>query len=300
MECDANLAIVTGGASGLGRAFCRRLAIEGWYVVVADQDEAGSLETLAQMKAAAHMHGAAQTTGARRDSGGDDVAGEYVGGEYAPLDVRDLDAWLRLRDRLRSERPNLRLLVNNAGICASGEVGASDPDVWRTVMEVNFLGPVWGCHALLGWLKESAQARGSARIVNVASIAGVVAAPGMGAYSAAKAAVAALSESLYCELWGSGVEVRSVLPGFFASNLLQHGSFAHRRHYALAQRLTKSSRFSADDVVSAALAPMGRLHVVVGGRSRFLGWWRRIAPQSLLHSTARRYRKLIADPIDKH
>src|SRR3990172_945471 len=119
---NTRYALITGGASGLGRAFCLRLARDGWHVGIADVDVPGAEATLHEIKQA----------------GGT--------GEATPLDVASADAWLALRDRLQSAWPRLDLLVNNAGELVSGVVGDVDlADVERLVA-VNLLGTYYGCH----------------------------------------------------------------------------------------------------------------------------------------------------------
>ena len=97
-------AIVTGAASGLGRAISLELARHGWRIALADVNEAGSQETLDLV----------------RQAGGE--------GQVERLDVTDPDAWQALREKLRATWPTLDLLVNNAGVGVGGEVGQLPPD----------------------------------------------------------------------------------------------------------------------------------------------------------------------------
>jgi NAD(P)-dependent dehydrogenase (short-subunit alcohol dehydrogenase family) len=278
-------AIVTGAASGLGREFCLELARRGgWRVVAVDLDRGAAEATIEEAKS----HGLA-------------------GGEVASFDVTDLSAWTALRERLQQERPRLDLLVNNAGVCMAAEVGDGDAEVWRRVWEVNFLGLFHGCHVMTPWLKASAQPReldsaaSRPAIVNVASIAAIVAAPAMGAYNASKAAVVALSETMYGELRPHGVDVTVVAPGFFRSQLLARGDFATRELRLRGEKFVRQSQVSAAEVARAALdaAYRGELYVVLGRRARWLWRLKRLAPRTLTRLIAGKYASAAAEkPAD--
>lgn len=264
------LAVVTGGGSGLGRAFCFQLSQErDWHVVVNDLHEDSAAETLRQLE----------------QSGGQ--------GEMRAFDVTDEIAWGRLREQLQSNWVRLDLLVNNAGACASGEIGNSDPAQWRRLMDLHYHGALTGCFAMVPWMKSTR----SGAIINIASIAGWLAAPAMGAYSASKAAVVSLTETLHAELRQHGVRVTLVGPGFFPTGLLESGDFAASSHRRRAEELTSSAGFTAEDVARAALIGVERnqLYVVLGARARFFWRWKRFLPSSLVRLLAKRYHQLVTE-----
>jgi short-subunit dehydrogenase len=120
----------------------------------------------------------------------------------------------------------------------------------------------------------------------------------MGAYSASKAAVIALSEAMHVELRPAGVAVTVVAPGFFESGLLDRGVFCSNRHKAQAERLSKSAKFTADDVARLALAAShrGELYCVMGARARWLWRAKRLAPRLLLKAMARSYQRTFGEP----
>lgn len=281
VAASPRLALVTGAAGGLGRAFCKQLAVgPPCHVVAVDLDPEGVAETLAQC----------EQLGAPR-------------GEAVMMDVAEAQAWRALGHRLQREWPRLDLLVNNAGVCLAAEVGDDRLAAWRRLMDVNYFGVVQGCHAMVPWLKASASARRSApapAVVNVASIAGWLAGPSMGAYSASKAAVIALSEALYAELLPVGVHVTVVAPGFFRTGLLERGEFCTTRHRAQAERLSRRATFTADDVARLALraARRGDLYAVMGARARWLWRMKRLAPRLLQRIVARRYHRTFAEVED--
>ncbi len=262
---EKRYALVTGGGSGLGRAFCRRLALDGWHVACADVDQPSAEQTIADLQAA----------------GGS--------GQVELLDVADADAWQRLRDKLRREWLRLDLLVNNAGICASGEIGDAPLEDFQRVLDVNLRGVLFGCHTMAPWLKESAP---GGHIVNISSIAGVLSAPAMGAYNISKAGVVSLSETLYVELRPVGVGVTVVLPGFFPSELVSRGRFTAQKHRTIAERHTKKTQLTAERVVESTLLALkrGKLYVVVGRRARWLWRLKRLAPTTVLRIAGKYYR----------
>ena len=278
MQLSASrLAIVTGAGGGLGRAFCRRLAAGGdCHIVAVDADEVAGERALAEIRS---------------------TPGCLSPGEFVRMDVSDRAAWQKLAERMASELEQGKhmgpsLLVNNAGVCAAAETVGSDPDQWRRIMEVNFFGVLNGCQALGPlWLKHAAQ---QPRIINVASLMGIISPPSMGAYSASKAAVIALSEAMHAELRPAGVGVTVVAPGFFQTGLLDRGDFCTLRHRAEAQRLSRRARFTADDVARIALraSEHGALYAVMGARARWFWRMKRLAPRALHRIVARRYHRM--------
>ncbi len=277
------LAIVTGAANGLGRVFCHQLAQQrrGWHIVAVDLDAAGAAETLAQCERLAS-----------------------ASGDVVEMDVTDAAEWQALRERLQRAWPRLDVLVNNAGVCLAAEVGDGDLAAWRRLTEVNYFGVLNGCHTMTPWLKASTRAAPPSHrapaVINVASVAGYLPLPAMGAYCASKAAVLALSEAMHAELRRHGVRVTVVAPGFFRTGLLDRGEFATQRHRAQAERLTQRATFTADDVARAALraADRGALHVILGRRARMFCRWRRLAPWSLQRLIERGYRKTFDRPSE--
>ena len=263
---EKRYALVTGGGSGLGRAFCRRLALDGWHVACADVRQPSAEQTVADLQAA----------------GGS--------GQVEPLDVADADAWRTLRDKLRREWPRLDLLVNNAGICASGEIGDAPLEDFHRVLDVNLRGVLYGCHTMAPWLKATAP---GGHIVNISSIAGMLSAPAMGAYNISKAGVVSLSETLYAELRPVGVGVTVVLPGFFPSELVSRGRFTAQMHRTIAEQHTKKTQLTAERVVESTLLAVnrGKLYVVVGRRARWLWRLKRLAPTTMLRIAGIYYRR---------
>ena len=265
-------AIVTGSASGLGRALAVRLAHDGWSMALADVDEERNRKTLELVEQA----------------GGS--------GHCERLDVARPDEWLALRDRLMAQWPQLDLLVNNAGVAGSGEIGEFPIEEWRRLIEINLMGAVHGCHTFIEWLKSHPQ---RAHVINTASLAAYTAGPTMAAYNVAKAGVLALSETLYVEARRHGVGVTVLCPGFFRTNLLDRGHYASEEQRQFALKTMENAALTADDVADLAVRAMrrGRLHVVVGRRAR--GFWRakRWFPRLYLNLLASRYAKGLPESL---
>lgn len=250
---DHRLALVTGGASGLGREFCRLLAARGWHVVVADVDLAGAQETLSEIKRAGGW------------------------GQIERLDVSDQAAWKELAEKLRAEWPRLDLLINNAGICAAGKIGDASLQDFHRVCNVNLFGVINGCHTMVPWMRETSP---GGAIVNIASVAALLSAPAMAAYNVSKAGVVAFSETLYGELCADGISVTVVLPGFFASQLLERGQFSDELFRRIAQDYTAVSTTTAAKIAHETLKAVEKqkLYVALGWRVRAVWRVKRIAP----------------------
>ena len=246
-------ALVTGGASGLGREFCIQLAARGWEIVVADIDLVGAQETL------------------------DAIAAAGGTGYVETLDVTNIDHWLPLRSKLQNRWSRLDLLVNNAGVCSAGKIGGEPIAAIRRVCEVNLFGVIHGCHTFVPWLQTTAP---GGAIVNIASVAAVLNAPAMAAYNVSKAGVLAYTETLYAELHGLGIGVTVVLPGFFSSHLLTKGTFSDELYRRIATDYVQHSTITPERVVRETLLAVerGKLHAAMGRRVRLAWLIKRIAP----------------------
>ena len=244
-------AVVTGAASGIGRALARLLARRRAHVHVVDRDGAGAAAVAAE-----------------------------VGGVASTVDVTDADAVLALADRVFAAGP-VDLLFNNAGIAHGGPVAETSPADWRRLVDVNLLGVVHGMHAFLPRLVEQDR---PAHVVNTASAAGLVPVPGLSAYSATKAAVVSLSDAADLELRGTGVRVHALCPGIIDTDIVRRstmsGSWAGRQ--AGAVRLYATRGTSPDVVARQALEGVARGRLVITS-PRY-----QVAPQWLLLRTAPR------------
>lgn len=180
------VAVVTGAASGMGRATAWLLADEGAKVAALDIDHDGLNETV----------------GAIVDAGGTALA--------AVCDMADLEAIDQAVARVRAELGPVDILINNAGVAAGAPVDAADyEDVWATVLEVNLAAQMRLVRACLEDLKRN----GDGRIVNVASTEGIMATPNNSPYTVSKHGAVGLTRALAVELGQWGVTANAVCPG---------------------------------------------------------------------------------------
>lgn len=179
--------VVTGASSGIGRRTALDLATAGARVCVAARREERLQELVEQM------------------------GGEAAGHSFVVTDVSDRAQVKALADHVRTTYGRLDVLINNAGFAGRETMKGPDSiaEIER-VMAVNFFGAVYCTGEMLPLLRESAPSH----IVNVASMSGRIATPGVSTYVASKFALAGWSESLHHELASSGVFVSSVEPGF--------------------------------------------------------------------------------------
>jgi NAD(P)-dependent dehydrogenase (short-subunit alcohol dehydrogenase family) len=186
-------AIVTGGASGIGRAITAALVARGDSVTLADLDATGAEQVAEKLSV---------------DGPGKAVA--------AKLDVTDASAVADLYRSVKDEHGRLDLVFNNAGIAIGGLAEDLTLDHWNRAIDVNLKGVVHGVHAAYPIMLE----QGFGHIVNTASLAGLVPMPMGIPYTATKHAVVGLSLGLRAEAAGRGVRVSVVCPGFVDTPLL--------------------------------------------------------------------------------
>ncbi|WP_337188027.1 SDR family oxidoreductase [Phenylobacterium sp.] len=180
------VALVTGAASGIGRACALALAREGAWVFAADVDLDGLAEACALAEALQRM-------------------------EPARLDVTSEAEWAGVVAEVERRAGALHALVNNAGLCIGAPLLETTTEVWRRQQAVNLDGVFFGVRAALPLLARA----GGASIVNVSSVAGLTGVPGLSAYCATKGGVRLFTKAvaLECAAARNGVRVNSVHPG---------------------------------------------------------------------------------------
>lgn len=184
---------ITGGASGIGRAVARHFGDRGWFVSIADINEAGMQDTL----------------------------GLIPGGfKYSHrLDVRDREAWdVALESAATAAGSRIDVVVNNAGIGTGGPIAELSVEEIDRCLDINLRGVLYGAQAAYPYLKKTAP--GSA-LVNIASAAGITGGSGMSVYSATKFGVRGITESLDPEWAPDGIKVADICPGFIDTPLLE-------------------------------------------------------------------------------
>ena len=202
-RCEGKLALVTGAAQGLGRAHARRLAEEGARVLCTDLNGEGAAETVSLINSAL----------------GDGTAYSI---EH---NVTDPQAWEAAVDAARDNLGGLNVLVNNAGIGVAGNIETCDFDDWKRCFAVNVDSIFHGCQKALPLMRQHAP--GS--IVNISSIAGLIASDTMPAYNASKASVWMLSKSiaLHCAKNRMDIRCNSIHPTFVDTPILDGTAVHH-------------------------------------------------------------------------
>lgn len=191
------VALITGGASGIGRALGEELALRGAEVVLADR----------------------QTDLAREVELGIVARGGKAWA--APLDVRDLTAWRRMVQQILTRSQRIDLFFNNAGIAVGGEMSTYTAEDFDDVFDVNLRGVAYGIQNVYPVMLSQR----SGHIINTASVAGLIASPGNGSYTATKHAVVALSKALRGEAKRHGVRVSALCPGAIRTPILTGGKY---------------------------------------------------------------------------
>lgn len=188
------VAIVTGGASGIGLALGTGLAQRGWHVVLADIQDVAAKEHADRLTALG--------------------PGSAIG---VHLDVRDAEAVAGLVESTHAEHGQLDLMVNNAGIGIAGEPEELDLVHWDRAIDVNLRGVIHGCHAAYPLMMR----QGHGQILNVASTAGLIPSLGqMAPYATTKFAVVGLSQALRIAGADHGIRVTALCPGWIDTPLL--------------------------------------------------------------------------------
>ena len=193
-DLAGRVAVITGGASGIGRGMAERFAAESMRVVVADIEEPPLRETVQSIRAA----------------GGEALA--------VTCDVSSWPSVEALRDACTDAYGPADVLCNNAGVAATGTVAELSLKSWEWCLGVNLWGVIHGCRAFLDAMIE----RGSGHIVNTASVLGHITSAGLSPYNVSKHGVAAFSETLHAEMLAdsTGVGVTCLCPGLVSTNIL--------------------------------------------------------------------------------
>jgi NAD(P)-dependent dehydrogenase (short-subunit alcohol dehydrogenase family) len=191
-------------------------------------------------------------------------------------DVAKLDDVQALAERADALFGGADLLINNAGVAVGGRIGEVPHEDWEWILGINLWGAIHGCNVFVPRFRR--QKRG--HILNVASAAGLLCAPQMGAYNVTKAGVIALSETLYSELISEGIGVTVLCPTFFETNIARSARSANERLLHVIQTMMSAAKISAEDVARIALdgADAGLLHVIPQSDGRWFWRMKRFSP----------------------
>ncbi|MGI5401504.1 SDR family oxidoreductase [Streptomyces sp. CA-135486] len=237
------LVLVTGAASGIGRATAFAFAEAGARIVAVDRD----------------TDGAARTAELSRLIGAPEAWGETV-------DVSDEQAMEKLAEKVAAQYGVVDVLVNNAGIGLSGSFLQTTAEDWRKVLDVNLWGVIHGCRLFGRQMAERGQ---GGHIVNTASAAAYQPTKSLPAYSTSKAAVLMLSECLRAELAGQDIGVSAICPGIVNTNIAASARFAgvdeaeEKRRRKKSARLYRLRNYPPEKVADAILRAVVRNQAVV-------------------------------------
>ena len=194
MQYSQTVAVITGAASGIGKAIAIKLAEKGCHLALADTDIDG-LEKLQQQ-----------------------IEVKGVECFIARLDVADNSAFITFAQQAHDKFNRIDMLFNNAGVSLIDSVENQTLEDFHWIMNINFWGVVHGTNAFLPYLKASP----SAHIINISSVFGLLSLPLQSAYNASKYAVRGFTEALKMEMAGSNLAVHCVHPGGIKTNITNH------------------------------------------------------------------------------
>jgi short-subunit dehydrogenase len=270
---NGSAAAVTGAASGIGRALALELAARGCDLALADRDEAGLLETVAEIGKA----------------GGRKVTTHRV-------DVADVNQIQDFAAAATAAHPGLNIVINNAGVALLGNFDEVDQAQMDWLFNINFWGVVHATRAFLPHLAKQP----AAHIVNLSSIFGIIAPPGQTAYCAAKFAVRGFSESLRHELAmaKSPVRLSVVHPGGISTNIVRNSRTGSgvTDNSRRVQSIERFEQMAINTPAAAALRIITGIEknaprILIGGDARFMDLLQRLLPGTYWSIMARKLEK---------
>ncbi|ELY44614.1 SDR family NAD(P)-dependent oxidoreductase [Natronorubrum sulfidifaciens] len=216
---EEKIAIVTGGAVGIGKAIAERFLADGATVVIADIDE---------------------KTGA--------ATADDLGCAFEHCDVRDYEQVEALVEGVVETYGGLDVMVNNAGVASVTSVEEMDLEEWRAVVETNLDGVMHGTKAALPHLKET-----DGSIINLGSIYGLVGGKGAASYSAAKGGVVNFTQQVAIDYATEGVRVNSICPGFVETPMTED-LLEDERFYSYLEQKTPMDRHGQPEEIAPMAA----------------------------------------------
>lgn len=248
-------AVITGGASGLGKAFAANLLADGWTVALADNNATNIATALAEF-------------------------GHYSNNIFSyQIDVAKFENLQRIAEEFTQKLGGVDVVINCAGIGAGGEFELTSLEDFNTVLDINFKGVLHSCKAFVPVLLKQQ----SGLIINVASAAGFAAAPKMSSYNVSKAAVISLTETLQAEYEKQGLRFAVITPTFFRSGLHQH-LLAKGESRESALRLLTEAKIDAAYVAKKALQQIncGKFYIVLPADAKIVWFFKRHFPNFYL------------------
>lgn len=271
-EFDGKVCVVTGAASGIGRAVSRVLAASGAKLALSDINEAGLNETV-EMIGGANRHKVDQ------------------------LDMADADAIAAYAPEVEAALGPADYVFNIAGLARIGDFRNTPAESYEKVMDVNFYGVVRMSKA---FLEQLIQTKGG--LVNISSIFGIVGWPGQTHYCASKFGVRGFSESLSMEMEEHGVSVSCVHPGGVKTNVARNAEVDHMPDPSVT-RDQMNANFDANTPTTAERAAeiilegtlKRKKRIIVGPDAKFMQFWNRLFPVRYRKMVQKRAQRLTSD-----
>jgi NAD(P)-dependent dehydrogenase (short-subunit alcohol dehydrogenase family) len=265
VELHGKVAVVTGAASGIGRALAEVLAQRGCTLALADVDGPGLAESARRV----------ESLGRR--------ASTHV------VDVADWERVVAFADEAVAAHGGVDLVVNNAGVSVTGTLEEQSIDDLRWIVGVNFWGVVHGCKAFLPHLRR----RPEGHLVNVSSVFGLIGLPTQSSYCATKFAVRGFSEALWAELADSRIGVTVVHPGGVRTNIVRASRTADpaakARMVERFERQTIPPELVAEQIARGV--ERGALRVRVCRETYAVDWAKRLFPSGVHRLVRAGYRR---------
>lgn len=211
--------LITGGASGFGKALAENYLKSGAKVLITDINDEIGHATCSELGTLGEIH-------------------------FQRADTRSEADWDALHNWCEQHWGGLDILINNAGVAAAGTIDKAPLEDWQWIIDVNLLGVVLGCKTFSNAFKE----KGAGQIINIASLAAIANAPLMASYNVTKAGVVSLSETLCHELTAYGINVSVVCPSFFKTNLGDTFRTTEAGMHKTLDKLLSGGKMSANDV----------------------------------------------------
>ncbi len=266
------VAVISGGGGGIGRAMAMQLASEGCNLALADISEEGLLESVKLLEP------------------------YNVKVSHHVVDVTSRERMEALPAEVLEVHGKVNILANNAGITLQKTFEGHSIEDWEFALGINLWGVIYGSNFFLPALKESAKAgRGNAHIINMSSLAAFMGMPNTASYSATKAAVRTISETMWAELHGDNVGVTSVHPGAIKTNIM-------RAHLESSTNVKVATQ-TAEKVEKFAMAPekcvakilnavkKDKQRVVIGVDAKIVEILKRFLPSAIHKPFAKQFAK---------
>lgn len=249
---ENKIAVVTGAASGIGRALAVRLAASGAHLAISDVDAAALAETAGML-------------------------GNSVRVTQHLVDVGDRSAVERYAEEVCRQHGGVDLVINNAGVSVYGSIQKLSYEDFDFVMKVDLWGVIHGTKAFLPQLRT----RKEGHIVNIASVSSMVPLANNGPYNLCKYAVLGFSETLMQELRGTAVRVTCVHPGFVRTNIVRNARNMTEADAATFDRIAKTTPEQAAKVILNGVRK-GRRRIYVGADAKIMAFAKRLMPDTIV------------------